>query len=1314
MALIKCPECKKEISDKASSCPICGFPLSEYLANAKNEKQRLEKEKQKDAEEKLRMKQKSLMQKRKVFSICGQKLSFDLNQKLGAIIGAEFEVRRESIHNKIQELLFVEDQLADLRENEFIRQLDHLIDILNVPLVDSAIYLCSKYADKIQKDQIVFDIQNAYVHNDIRSALVETYREAKNSYDLNCDNAHSQYYDDYYAAGTPAQPISDIYAKTLLGLAGANISAKFVNRVAADLTSGKIKKKEGKAKDKYYATVIQERIICNAKIYGVLDEWVDAYTDSYKEFVLEYLIEEGVLFEKHMFPLKPVEFSTYINVMSNEEMTNAEKKKMFYNYISSNPGDPWAYIIAIDNVEFDEADLKAILELIDYLDLGEVIKKSFEAKKHPAADLFKLGKDEYSKVYYKVTEGARTYGELVFATVEEKEKYIEEEKKYKEKLENIISVSNWYDYDVLFQKYDELEKLGTPEYAGWKKLYEETLKSVKTILEEIQNHEIRKIAPAVSLLSKGTKTIEVYAMLQAKQGLLDEISFCPELKNRIDENELLVTKVRWGGKILYITTRAFYCVETENRNILEKFTLNDVDEVAYSKGGITTTLYFNVYLYEKNRLEIFGANYPSEDIPALTGFAEKLKKLVAGNPEQIKRNLLQRCKNTESYKLTYSYVEEQLDFIAQCVYVISKINIYSKESKIGKFSFEITRQADPDMYKVISELKMGNEFIFYFDSYRIITDQAIYIAKRCYSFENAVKYEFETIDEIVRASKYKNFGNRIFVAQSGKIELVSAGSESGDFISILDCISNVLRFNGNYSSDLYQHDFLYCTECRNYMITDLSELKKCPKCSANLKKTGWYHRAFMGKDSIEIISKLKESDKLSIKEELEERVKVLEPYLHEDEVIESIKEVVEVNNQEQSSEKSLEGMKEIETLDVPRKENDDKANEENMQEQNNQKASSGTTKMETLEVPKKENKNNLRKDGKIPLIFNGFFLILLFVLSIFWSKLIIPVLILLVLRLLIYKNKRIITLFSVAVIIGGLLYFADGLRTGESITKLENIENEIQEVVDGNKTIKEIVNIKSKDSNVCDVEAENRTIIPGQTFVKVIWDLLDGQRKDIYLYMNLVPHEEYIDIIGFAESNYGVPYYEFDISVSDLKKVNGSVYENDEYCLTFSQGELFLENKNGEESYYTSYGGFELFESNTYIDDDGNTMIPIWGDSEPMFGEIVTLSRGCEWLYEEPLYLFVRDKQNIGKKVALTGRLRIDESLEKNEVWLEVSAGYRIEYLKVLINYEDYPKLDDILYDGKVIYVVGKYKGYDAQHDCISFELEGFIGSDWQ
>ena len=36
MALIKCPECNKEISDKATACSNCGFPLNEEIPKIEN------------------------------------------------------------------------------------------------------------------------------------------------------------------------------------------------------------------------------------------------------------------------------------------------------------------------------------------------------------------------------------------------------------------------------------------------------------------------------------------------------------------------------------------------------------------------------------------------------------------------------------------------------------------------------------------------------------------------------------------------------------------------------------------------------------------------------------------------------------------------------------------------------------------------------------------------------------------------------------------------------------------------------------------------------------------------------------------------------------------------------------------------------------------------------------------------------------------------------------------------------------------------------------------------------------------------------
>ena len=33
MALIKCPECKGDVSDKASACPTCGYPIKKRMSD---------------------------------------------------------------------------------------------------------------------------------------------------------------------------------------------------------------------------------------------------------------------------------------------------------------------------------------------------------------------------------------------------------------------------------------------------------------------------------------------------------------------------------------------------------------------------------------------------------------------------------------------------------------------------------------------------------------------------------------------------------------------------------------------------------------------------------------------------------------------------------------------------------------------------------------------------------------------------------------------------------------------------------------------------------------------------------------------------------------------------------------------------------------------------------------------------------------------------------------------------------------------------------------------------------------------------------
>lgn len=64
MALIKCPECNKEVSDKANSCIHCGYPLEDYKKELEHQR---------------------LMEDPDVFFVggkpCSRKLFFDSNTK---------------------------------------------------------------------------------------------------------------------------------------------------------------------------------------------------------------------------------------------------------------------------------------------------------------------------------------------------------------------------------------------------------------------------------------------------------------------------------------------------------------------------------------------------------------------------------------------------------------------------------------------------------------------------------------------------------------------------------------------------------------------------------------------------------------------------------------------------------------------------------------------------------------------------------------------------------------------------------------------------------------------------------------------------------------------------------------------------------------------------------------------------------------------------------------------------------------------------------------------------------------------------------
>ena len=51
MALIKCPECQRDVSESAQSCPNCGFDVKAYLDFQKREEDKKRQEAQKQLDE---------------------------------------------------------------------------------------------------------------------------------------------------------------------------------------------------------------------------------------------------------------------------------------------------------------------------------------------------------------------------------------------------------------------------------------------------------------------------------------------------------------------------------------------------------------------------------------------------------------------------------------------------------------------------------------------------------------------------------------------------------------------------------------------------------------------------------------------------------------------------------------------------------------------------------------------------------------------------------------------------------------------------------------------------------------------------------------------------------------------------------------------------------------------------------------------------------------------------------------------------------------------------------------------------------------
>lgn len=111
MALIICPECNKQVSDRANSCPNCGFPISEYIfeKNQNEEKARIEE---------------YLLNKQDYYSeyfevtINDELIRFDRNALICAKIGFDYSILGPWVSRRTEDIVY--DKISELIDDNDI------------------------------------------------------------------------------------------------------------------------------------------------------------------------------------------------------------------------------------------------------------------------------------------------------------------------------------------------------------------------------------------------------------------------------------------------------------------------------------------------------------------------------------------------------------------------------------------------------------------------------------------------------------------------------------------------------------------------------------------------------------------------------------------------------------------------------------------------------------------------------------------------------------------------------------------------------------------------------------------------------------------------------------------------------------------------------------------------------------------------------------------------------------------------------------------------------------------------------------------
>ena len=636
MALISCPECKKEISDRAHSCPFCGFPLDEYFQELKEE------EEEKRIKEEEALQQEELEKRREVFQestrfcIFGREYIFDVNKKICALIGAEFQLMKDKAESAARDGMRYNSP-SECDESQLRKLATQLTKSVFEPLATHTVELYKDYSS-FNTDVSMFEKDfTEFVKRDFTSLfeiLIEAYHIAKGETDLDSINAYEQYTHDLEAAGEPWAPVEAVYTDASLGgVIRGSVKANMINAITTGLTMGSVERQKKKARTRYEETLNEISDFIDRKVYEQLLTQVDAIYSNYLMYLLSYLEAEGSLFHTQKYPKKKYDYENYeIYMWASADHNNRERKTQFCNYIGYNPANPHIYHVAVLTVEMQENEWNEIRRLIDYLGITDAVKKVMEPLETDAVSPIQLFCEDadISAVLKELSKDSRTAGDVTYDSVEGAEK---KEKQYRMERKRFLPLLEYFDEHEYF--FDETEDTFRPidslnkyikkaqEFLSYDKPEESSLQQryqlIAPVLYEIQTPFFMRIKEVIAGYYDACSTymniktkeyndfwdnvvIKWYTYKNAEEVKNELIKSNPKLGDYFSANEIPLVSLYYREVI--VTTRAFYlALSNHDRNII-RFSLEDVHSIQLIAPWLDTKWRCNIDLGEKGCYEL--------------------------------------------------------------------------------------------------------------------------------------------------------------------------------------------------------------------------------------------------------------------------------------------------------------------------------------------------------------------------------------------------------------------------------------------------------------------------------------------------------------------------------------------------------------------------------------------------------------------------------------------------------------------------------------------------------------------------------------